>query len=35
MNAAATEVMSEFPDVVLAYGMSDEYRQDDTISGIS
>jgi tRNA(His) guanylyltransferase len=35
MNAAATEVMSEFPDVVLAYGMSDEYRQDDTISRIS
>jgi len=26
MNAAATGVMREMPEVILAYGMSDEYR---------
>lgn len=26
MNTAATGVMREMPDVILAYGMSDEYR---------
>lgn len=26
MNAAATGVLKELPDVVLAYGISDEYR---------
>jgi tRNA(His) 5'-end guanylyltransferase len=26
MNVAATGVMKEMPDVILAYGMSDEYR---------
>jgi len=26
MNAAAKAVMSELPDIVIAYGISDEYR---------
>lgn len=26
MNAAATGLMAELPDVVLAYGVSDEFR---------
>lgn len=26
MNAAAKAVMSEIPDITLAYGISDEYR---------
>lgn len=26
MNAAAVEVMNEFPAIILGYGMSDEYR---------
>ncbi|KAI9868135.1 MAG: tRNA-His guanylyltransferase [Trichoglossum hirsutum] len=26
MNTAATAVMNEFPDIVIAYGISDEYR---------
>jgi len=26
MNAAAVAVMSELPDVVVAYGVSDEFR---------
>ena len=26
MNATATEVMNEFPEIVLGYGMSDEFR---------
>ena len=26
MNACAIEVMNEFPDIVLGYGMSDEFR---------
>ena len=26
MNEAATAVMKELPDLVLAYGVSDEYR---------
>lgn len=26
MNAAAIEVMNEFPDIALGYGMSDEFR---------
>jgi len=26
MNSAAIGVMKEIPDVILAYGMSDEYR---------
>jgi len=26
MDCAACEVMSEYPDIILAYGESDEYR---------
>ena len=26
MNAAAKAVMTELPDIVIAYGISDEYR---------
>jgi tRNA(His) guanylyltransferase len=26
MNAAAKAVMTEVPDIVIAYGISDEYR---------
>jgi hypothetical protein len=26
MNTAATGMMKEMPDVILGYGMSDEYR---------
>jgi hypothetical protein len=26
MNAAAKAVMTEMPDVIIAYGVSDEYR---------
>ncbi len=26
MNAAAKAVMAELPDIVIAYGISDEYR---------
>lgn len=26
MNAAAMAVMNELPDIVIAYGISDEYR---------
>jgi tRNAHis guanylyltransferase len=26
MNTAASAVMNEFPDVMIAYGVSDEYR---------
>jgi tRNA(His) 5'-end guanylyltransferase len=29
MNAAAEAVMKELPDLVLAYGNSDEYRYDE------
>lgn len=31
MSAAAKGVMEELPDVILAYGMSDEYRCFDLI----
>ena len=26
MNAAASSVMTELPDITMAYGVSDEYR---------
>ncbi|KAL9041894.1 MAG: hypothetical protein Q9180_000975 [Flavoplaca navasiana] len=26
MNAAATGILKELPDIILAYGISDEYR---------
>jgi len=26
MNAAATAVMNELPEIIVAYGISDEYR---------
>lgn len=29
MNAAAMAVMNELPDIVIAYGISDEYRYED------
>lgn len=32
MNAAAVETMKELPDIVLAYGMSDEFRYTLTAS---
>ena len=28
MNAAATAVMKELPDITCAYGISDEFRHD-------
>jgi tRNA(His) guanylyltransferase len=30
MNAAARAVMSEIPDITIAYGVSDEYRHADS-----
>jgi tRNA(His) guanylyltransferase len=32
MNAAARAVMTEIPDITIAYGVSDEYRQDTLIT---
>ena len=33
MNAAASAVMNELPDITVAYGISDEYRLEKIMSG--
>lgn len=34
MNAAAKAVMTELPDIVIAYGISDEYRYHTYVSSV-
>ena len=34
MNAAASSVMNELPDVTMAYGVSDEYRSSPLKFGV-